>query len=225
MQARLVPQGLHPGRSCSLAPGARQVLSSTRASLLLLMFLLQGQAVRDGISCFRCPLCRDRDAFSSEMLSMGIRIPFRLVSCPAHQTGGWECCAMPGTAPAILALRCPVSLGFSFTKLEGGWGGKSGGALHLPYCQGSRDTAIFLSPSDCHRRTPTHMTTSASGTAAAMPVSACVQEAGSRQRHRGKLPMRHPGLCTGSLSRQELQAEGLRTRAVLDNPVLWSSQP
>uniref|UniRef100_A0A663MKD5 RING-type domain-containing protein n=1 Tax=Athene cunicularia TaxID=194338 RepID=A0A663MKD5_ATHCN len=39
---------------------------------------IQGQAVRDGISCFRCPLCRDRDAFSSEMLSMGIRIPFRL---------------------------------------------------------------------------------------------------------------------------------------------------
>uniref|UniRef100_A0A8D0FLS2 RING-type domain-containing protein n=1 Tax=Strix occidentalis caurina TaxID=311401 RepID=A0A8D0FLS2_STROC len=53
---------------------------------------IQGQAVRDGISCFRCPLCRDRDAFSSEMLSMGIRIPFRLVSCPAHQTGEQELC-------------------------------------------------------------------------------------------------------------------------------------
>ncbi|NXW28309.1 G2E3 ligase, partial [Phaetusa simplex] len=41
---------------------------------------MQGQAVRDGIACFRCPLCRDRDAFPSEMLTMGIRIPFRLPS-------------------------------------------------------------------------------------------------------------------------------------------------
>ncbi|NWQ73397.1 PHF7 protein, partial [Columbina picui] len=39
---------------------------------------IQGQAVRDGISRFQCPLCRDRDAFLSEMLTMGIRIPFRL---------------------------------------------------------------------------------------------------------------------------------------------------
>ncbi|XP_026713417.1 PHD finger protein 7-like [Athene cunicularia] len=45
---------------------------------------IQGQAVRDGISCFRCPLCRDRDAFSSEMLSMGIRIPFSLPSQDPH---------------------------------------------------------------------------------------------------------------------------------------------
>ncbi|XP_074735782.1 E3 ubiquitin-protein ligase PHF7-like [Strix uralensis] len=45
---------------------------------------IQGQAVRDGISCFRSPLCRDRDAFSSEMLSMGIRIPFRLPSQDPH---------------------------------------------------------------------------------------------------------------------------------------------
>ncbi|NXN75813.1 PHF7 protein, partial [Himantopus himantopus] len=41
---------------------------------------IQGQAVRDGITSFRCPLCRDRDAFLSEMLTMGIRIPFRLPS-------------------------------------------------------------------------------------------------------------------------------------------------
>ncbi|CAM9362718.1 unnamed protein product [Bubo scandiacus] len=45
---------------------------------------IQGLAVRDGIPCFRCPLCRDRDAFSSEMLSMGIRIPFRLPSQDPH---------------------------------------------------------------------------------------------------------------------------------------------
>uniref|UniRef100_A0A8D0FND0 PHD finger protein 7 n=1 Tax=Strix occidentalis caurina TaxID=311401 RepID=A0A8D0FND0_STROC len=77
---------------------------------------IQGQAVRDGISCFRCPLCRDRDAFSSEMLSMGIRIPFRpwqlllCCSCAAEgthrrcsqlrtSTASWECdsCAGLGT--------------------------------------------------------------------------------------------------------------------------------
>ncbi|XP_050760857.1 PHD finger protein 7-like [Gymnogyps californianus] len=41
---------------------------------------IQGQAVRAGISCFQCPLCRDRDAFLPEMLTVGIRIPFRLPS-------------------------------------------------------------------------------------------------------------------------------------------------
>ncbi|KAM7095816.1 LOW QUALITY PROTEIN: PHD finger protein 7-like [Ciconia maguari] len=46
-----------------------------QASLTLLMFLLQGQAVRAGISCFQCPLCRDKDLFLSDMLVMGIRIP------------------------------------------------------------------------------------------------------------------------------------------------------
>ncbi|XP_075014601.1 E3 ubiquitin-protein ligase PHF7-like [Calonectris borealis] len=41
---------------------------------------IQGQAVRAGISCFQCPLCRDREAFVSEMFTVGIRIPFRLPS-------------------------------------------------------------------------------------------------------------------------------------------------
>ena len=93
-----------------------------------LLFLLQGQAVCAGISCFQCPLCRDRDAFLAEMLTMGIRIPFRLVSfCPAHKTGGCKRCAVPGAAPAVLALRCPVSLGFSFTgQSETGLGRRAG---------------------------------------------------------------------------------------------------
>ncbi|KAK4815096.1 hypothetical protein QYF61_015579 [Mycteria americana] len=38
---------------------------------------IQGQAVRAGISCFQCPLCRDKNLFLLEMLVMGIRIPFR----------------------------------------------------------------------------------------------------------------------------------------------------
>jgi len=128
VQARLVSQGLHPGRSRSLALGARWTLSSTRASLLLLLFLLQGQAVRDGICSFQCPLCRDRDTFLSEMLIMGIRVPFRFVSCcPAHKTGGCKRCAMPRAAPARLALCCLVSLSFSLTEeLETGRGGRAG---------------------------------------------------------------------------------------------------
>ncbi|KFR14318.1 PHD finger protein 7, partial [Opisthocomus hoazin] len=41
---------------------------------------IQGQAVREGLCSFQCPLCRDRDTFLSEMLIMGIRVPFRLPS-------------------------------------------------------------------------------------------------------------------------------------------------
>ncbi|NXJ79085.1 G2E3 ligase, partial [Trogon melanurus] len=37
----------------------------------------QGQALRAGTLCFVCPLCRDKDAFQSEMLRMGIRVPRR----------------------------------------------------------------------------------------------------------------------------------------------------
>uniref|UniRef100_A0A8D0F0N2 Uncharacterized protein n=1 Tax=Strix occidentalis caurina TaxID=311401 RepID=A0A8D0F0N2_STROC len=40
---------------------------------------IQGQAACAGIF-FQCPLCRDRDEFLPEMLTMGIRIPLRLVS-------------------------------------------------------------------------------------------------------------------------------------------------
>uniref|UniRef100_A0A8V1ABE8 RING-type domain-containing protein n=1 Tax=Gallus gallus TaxID=9031 RepID=A0A8V1ABE8_CHICK len=40
---------------------------------------IQEQAMRAGIYCFQCPLCRDRDWFIPDMLTMGIRIPFRLV--------------------------------------------------------------------------------------------------------------------------------------------------
>ncbi|XP_059679410.1 PHD finger protein 7-like [Gavia stellata] len=41
---------------------------------------IQGQAARAGISCFQCPLCRDKEEFVLEMLTVGIRIPFRLPS-------------------------------------------------------------------------------------------------------------------------------------------------
>ncbi|XP_040537793.1 PHD finger protein 7-like isoform X6 [Gallus gallus] len=38
---------------------------------------IQEQALRAGIYCFQCPLCRDRDWFIPDMVTMGIRIPFR----------------------------------------------------------------------------------------------------------------------------------------------------
>ncbi|NXD74269.1 G2E3 ligase, partial [Eolophus roseicapillus] len=40
---------------------------------------IQGQAMRAGIFCLQCPLCRNRSQFLMEMLFMGIRIPARLV--------------------------------------------------------------------------------------------------------------------------------------------------
>ncbi|XP_051649086.1 uncharacterized protein LOC127473481 [Manacus candei] len=57
--------------------GAQQGLSSTRASLWLFMFLLQGQALHSGYFSIQCPLCRNCDAFRKDMLTMGIRIPYR----------------------------------------------------------------------------------------------------------------------------------------------------
>ncbi|KAK2514362.1 PHD finger protein 7 [Columba guinea] len=74
---------------------------------------IQGQAVRDGISRFQCPLCRDRDAFLSEMLTMGIRIPFRLPSWDSLEYGALSerhsrCdateCLCPGGRGQVLLL-------------------------------------------------------------------------------------------------------------------------
>ncbi|KAM6322686.1 PHD finger protein 7-like [Podargus strigoides] len=80
---------------------------------------IQTHALQAGISCFRCPLCRNRNSFIQEMLHMGIQIPYRLVSCPAHETGGGK--GFARAAPADPALRCPVSLGFSFTEGAPQW--------------------------------------------------------------------------------------------------------
>ncbi|NXP04175.1 PHF7 protein, partial [Thinocorus orbignyianus] len=62
---------------------------------------IQGQALHDGMTWFRCPLCRDRDAFLTEMLTMGIRIPFRLPSWESlayarHSRCDAERCLCPG---------------------------------------------------------------------------------------------------------------------------------
>ncbi|XP_061329960.1 G2/M phase-specific E3 ubiquitin-protein ligase-like [Pezoporus flaviventris] len=70
---------------------ARQPLSSTGASLTLFLFLLQGQAMRAGAFCLRCPLCQNTKLFLTEMLLMGIQIPIRLVSSWPALCHAWTC--------------------------------------------------------------------------------------------------------------------------------------
>ncbi|XP_068275896.1 PHD finger protein 7-like [Nyctibius grandis] len=41
---------------------------------------IQGQAARADMLSFECPVCRESDVFLSEMLTMGIRVPFSLPS-------------------------------------------------------------------------------------------------------------------------------------------------
>ncbi|NXH35063.1 G2E3 ligase, partial [Myiagra hebetior] len=38
---------------------------------------IQGQALRAGLLCLHCPLCRDDDEFTVQMFMAGIRIPLR----------------------------------------------------------------------------------------------------------------------------------------------------
>lgn len=64
-----------------LSPCRCGSIQQHQALLILLVFLLQGQATCTGIKCFQCPHCRNKDKFKSEMFIMGIQIPDRLVSC------------------------------------------------------------------------------------------------------------------------------------------------
>ncbi|NXP38179.1 PHF7 protein, partial [Leiothrix lutea] len=64
-------------RDCIQARAIPSTPGHSRASLTLLLFALQGQAIRAGLLFFHCPLCRDIKEFLVEMFIMGIRIPFR----------------------------------------------------------------------------------------------------------------------------------------------------
>ncbi|KAK4815093.1 hypothetical protein QYF61_015576 [Mycteria americana] len=167
---------------------------------------IQNQAMHAGYSCFCCPHCQNEYRFLMEMLTMGIRIPRRLKS------GGCKRCAMPGPALAVLALRCPVPLGFRFTEeLETGQGGKSKDALRPPYAGAAGAHQVsFLHQTAIMGEQPRICRTKRQGACRGRGVScqSCT-----------------PGLRTGSLSRQGLEAEGLRARALPDNPVLRSLCP
>lgn len=90
------------------------MLNTTRVSLMLLLFLLQEQALHAGISAFKCMLCRDKELFQQEMLCMGIRIPKRLVAFHhSPEDRRVPVPARPEAVPALLALHCLMSLGFS----------------------------------------------------------------------------------------------------------------
>ncbi|NXJ64672.1 PHF7 protein, partial [Rostratula benghalensis] len=77
---------------------------------------IQGQAMRDGLTWFRCPLCRDRDAFLSEMLTMGIRVPFRLSAWDSH---AYE--ALSARHSRCDAVRCLCPGGREQADEEGHW--------------------------------------------------------------------------------------------------------
>ncbi|XP_062483347.1 G2/M phase-specific E3 ubiquitin-protein ligase-like, partial [Pezoporus occidentalis] len=70
---------------------AQQALSSTRASLTLFLFLLQGLAMCAGAFSLQCPLCQNTRLFLTEMFFMGIRIPVRLVSSWPALRHAWTC--------------------------------------------------------------------------------------------------------------------------------------
>ncbi|XP_057264022.1 G2/M phase-specific E3 ubiquitin-protein ligase-like, partial [Pezoporus wallicus] len=52
---------------------------------------IQGQAMRAGAFCLRCPLCQNTKLFLTEMLLMGIQIPIRLVSSWPALCHAWTC--------------------------------------------------------------------------------------------------------------------------------------
>ncbi|KAM9656741.1 LOW QUALITY PROTEIN: uncharacterized protein ACIBXB_008987 [Morphnus guianensis] len=107
---------------------------------------IQKQAIHAGFSCFQCPHCQNEYRFLMEMLTMGIRIPRRLVFfchsskvrsvqalCPAR-----GCLSSPGPP-----LSCQSGLQLHGGAGNGGWGEQ--GRPATPLCQGSRGLSIFPS--------------------------------------------------------------------------------
>ena len=158
LQTRLVPQGLHPGRSRSLAAGARQALSSTRACLTHAPyvspagtgsarwhFLLPVPSMqRQGKIYFGYAQHGDPNPFQ-----VGVRLPGsqdRRVQA-LHHARACPCSPGPPLSPE------------SGLDLRGGVGNRVGGAKSRDALRwGSRASSVFLSPSDCHRgRTTTRM--------------------------------------------------------------------
>ncbi|KAM9276674.1 PHD finger protein 7-like [Morus bassanus] len=93
---------------------------------------IQGQAACAGISCFQCPLCKDKELFLLEMLTMGIRIPFRpwqlllCCSCAAegthrrcsylrNSTASWECDSCAGLGTDLDAPTLDFAFLFSYS--------------------------------------------------------------------------------------------------------------
>ena len=113
--------------------GAQQ--HQARLTLTLLVFLLQGMALRAGLRCFQCPLCRDRDTFLGELFSMGIRIPDRWVSfSQLFRCEGTRAESAQGLPEQARSFAGPMGVGFTFMeKVEMGFGWKSRDGLGQSY--------------------------------------------------------------------------------------------
>ncbi|XP_008946321.1 PREDICTED: PHD finger protein 7-like, partial [Merops nubicus] len=90
---------------------------------------IQGLALQDGITQLQCPLCRDKDGFGSEMLRIGVRVPFQLPSWDAEAHA--ELSARHGRCDASECL-CPA--GREWAEQEG----------HEPVCFPTRPWGLVL---------------------------------------------------------------------------------
>lgn len=158
--------------------------------MLTLVLLLQKHALHAATMRFFCPVCGGKRRFRSQMTTLGIQIPIRLVSfCPALQTLRHRCCACPRTAPAGPAPCHPASIGLSFTEQLGMSSRRmNGGALDLPHTWGTGDSSRSLSSlaGDHLGGTTQHTSRCEKGTGAAMPACAFTEEAGRGHRKRGE---------------------------------------
>uniref|UniRef100_A0A663N4V7 RING-type domain-containing protein n=1 Tax=Athene cunicularia TaxID=194338 RepID=A0A663N4V7_ATHCN len=95
------------------------------------------------VTSFSCPHCRNRNGFVNDMLTMGIRVPTRLVSCwlTAQEA------ASPVPCPGLPCSPAPALSHLPGLQLHGGAvnraGGRSRAALHRPHAR-SYDTSLFL---------------------------------------------------------------------------------
>ncbi|XP_021239965.1 PHD finger protein 7-like isoform X2 [Numida meleagris] len=149
---------------------------------------IQRQASNEGTMRFQCPGCQDKTILCTEMSTLGIQIPARLVSfCQTAQMRrreGWAC---PGTVSAGLALCCLMSTFLSFSgKLEmelgrmrwgnlGSYAGDTGGSsLSLPSLVEDHPGRTMMQTHRFYR-----------GSCSAMPSRAFTLRAESRQKKRG----------------------------------------
>ena len=159
-------------------------------TLMLLVLLLQKQAMHAATMLFVCPVCRGKARFRAKMAKLGIQIPVRLVSfCPALRTLRRRCCACPGAALAGRVPCHPASVGLSFMEklgMSSRW--MSRDALDLPHAYGSGGSSHSPSSlADDHLGGLMKRTRRCEkGTGAVTSASAITEEAGRRQRNRGE---------------------------------------
>ena len=137
---------------------------------LTLVLLLQKHAIHAATMRFFCPVCGGKGRFRSQMTTLGIQIPTRLVSFrPVLHSLRHRRCACPQTAPAGPVPCHPASIGLIFTEqlgmssrgIEPGGPGSASrlghrGLITFPLFSGRRpswwDDAAYQSLRERHRR-------------------------------------------------------------------------